>query len=201
MPVPASRMPFGVLIVSLTGRRTSALSSLPPPSVSALVLPCTAVPAIAGSVLTLIVGPLPPIASTTGTPLRRNSELRSATACLHAAVQCDPMLPSLTFTVAMTTPEPTEYGEPIPRGRSGQCVASPGRAAAEERAPIRRSIPRPPRADQRFWWRLSTAWLIAFANFSASSACPGACQRLRTARRYALRKVSHPVFLLKSNPL
>jgi len=26
----------------------------------------------------------------------------------------------------MTTPEPTEYGEPIPRGRSGQCVAWPG---------------------------------------------------------------------------
>src|SRR5512132_3430843 len=101
MPTPASRTPLGMLIVSLTGRRTSARKSLPASSVSALVRPWTAVPAIPGSVATLIVGPWPPTASVTPMPLRRNSALRSWTACLQALVQCAPMWPRRTFTAAM----------------------------------------------------------------------------------------------------
>src|SRR5438105_11291829 len=92
---------LGVLMVSLTGRRTSARSSLPASFVSALVFPCTRVPRIARSVLTVTVGPAPLIARATSMPLRWNSKLRSCTACLQAVVQCEPMSPSFTPTDAM----------------------------------------------------------------------------------------------------
>src|SRR5882757_4101232 len=109
-------------MVTWTGRRTSARNSLPPPLVSAVVLPCTALPWMPGSILTVMVVPAEPlIASVTLTWCRLNRLLRVVTAFWHGLVQVEPTFRSCTDTVVIRSSEGrVARREAIHMGENGQ---------------------------------------------------------------------------------